>query len=371
MMGINQFSSMKQLRHYFGLMLGLFLNTGIVAQSQTLSDSVKQVIKEQIKARIDARKMVGTAVAFIENGKVEYFFYGHADTTRSRPIGAKSVFEIGSISKTFTSLLLADMAQQNRLSLQDPAARHLPDSVAIPSFQDQLITLEHLATHTSGLPRMPANFNPKKPTNPYIDYSPTQLFAFLKQYKLSRAPGKYDYSNLAVGLLGYTLCRLNGLSYEEMISQKIAKPLRLKSTTTLNTSPHLTTGHSGTKPVAHWDFDVLAGAGALRSDIRDMVRYAKAQMGLLHTPLDAAIALTHEPRYEVNKTTKIGLGWHILSTNGDEIHWHNGGTGGYRSFMGFSKRSNKAIIILNNAGQSPDDWGVFFFNPTRRLSDAP
>lgn len=335
------------------------------------SDSVRQVIKEQVRARIDARKAVGTAVAFIQDGKVEYFFYGHADTTRRQAIDAKSVFEIGSISKTFTSLLLADLVQQRRVSLQDPVSKYLPDSLRMPRSGDQDIRLVHLASHTSGLPRMPNNFRPKEPSNPYVDYTPSQLTAFLNQYKLGRAPGQYDYSNLAVGLLSYALSSLSGSSYEQLIQQKIAKPLRLRSTTTLNTSRYLTTGHVGAVPVAHWDFDVLAGAGALRSDIRDMVRYAQAQLGSLPTALDSAIALCHQPLFEVNKSMKIGLAWHILSTNSDEVLWHNGGTGGYRSFMGFSKRTNKAIIILNNSTLSPDDLGMFFFNPARRLADAP
>ncbi|WP_157815900.1 serine hydrolase [Spirosoma pollinicola] len=335
---------------------------------QAVSDSVKKTIKEQVIVRIDNKLSVGTVVAFLENGKETYFVYGYGTSSNKQQLSKKSVFEIGSISKTFTSLLLADLVQKGKIKLDDPIDKYLPDSVKIPGFNGHKITFADLATHTSGLPRMPDNFNPKNPENPYIDYGPAQLYAFLKTYQLKRAVGTYEYSNLGVGLLGHTLSVISGKSYEQMLQDVICKPLSMKETSTLNSSPSLTTGYAGVTPTAHWDFDVIAGAGAIRSNVEDMMRYIKAEMGLLSSALKPAMDLTQRPIHDAGKDMKIGLGWHIRSANNDEIIWHNGGTGGYRTFAGFSKKTNKAIIILNNSGQSPDDLGFYFFNPNTKIT---
>lgn len=346
----------------------LFCGISYKLTAQTPLDSVKTTIKQQVISRIDNNLSVGTVVAFSENGKEEYFVYGFANTIDKQPITKKSVFEIGSITKTFTSLLLADLVQKGKVKLDDPVQKFLPDSVKIVAFNGQPITFGDLASQTSGLPRMPDNFKPKDPTNPYADYGPNELYAFLKTYQPKRAAGKYEYSNLGVGLLGHTLTLISGKSYEQLLQDVICKSLKMRETSTLNTSRYLTVGHSGIRPVAHWDFDAIAGAGAIRSNAEDMMQYVKAELGLISSPLKQAIDLTQQPLHNAGKDMKIGLGWHILSANNDDIVWHNGGTGGYRTFAGFSKKTNKAIIILNNSGQSPDDLGMFFFNPTAKIT---
>jgi CubicO group peptidase (beta-lactamase class C family) len=326
-------------------------------------DDVRKTIREQVSLRIDNKFSVGTVVAFLEDGKVEYFVYGFSDTTNTVPISQKSVFEIGSISKTFTSLLMADLIKKGKLKPDDPIENYLPDSVKIPRPDGHKITFADLATHTSALPRMPDNFNPKDSTNPYVDYSVKNMYHFFKIYQFKNPELKMNYSNLGVALLAHTLTQITGKPYEKMLQETICEPLKMKETSTLNNSKFLTTGHAGNTPVAHWDMDVFAGAGAIRSNAEDMMQYMKAQMGMVSTKLNPAIDLTQKPLRDVSPGMKIGMGWFIRKVNQDEVITHSGGTGGYRSFAGFCRKTQRAIVILNNSTQSEDDLGMRFFNP--------
>ena len=352
------------------LLIGLLVClTNACLQDNPSDETLKNVIKHQVRNRIDNKFSVGTIVFFLVNGREEYFVYGYSDTTRRSPITKKSVFEIGSISKTFTTLLLADLINKGELKLNDPIQDYFPDSVKIPEFYNQKITFKDLATHTSGLPRMPDNFCPKDSTNPYADYSANDLYRFLQSHKLTREKGKYEYSNLGMALLAQTIATVSGNRYEDMLQTIICNPLKMSATTTiLKKSPWLTSPHAGTTRMPHWDFDVFAGAGAIHSNGEDMLKFVKAQMGPTRNPLNKSMELTQQPVQPIWGTMKIGLGWHIISENGDEIITHSGATAGYRSFVGFSKKTKKAIIIFNNSGLSQDDLGLYFFNPSRRTN---
>jgi D-alanyl-D-alanine-carboxypeptidase/D-alanyl-D-alanine-endopeptidase len=350
--------------YIFGLIICLPVFCIFGAPAQTPINSVQETIKTHVKSRIDNSYSVGTVVAFFENGKETYFTYGYANADKKRAILPKSVFEIGSISKTFTALLLADLVQKKAIRLEDSVEKYLPDSVKIPSFNGRNITFADLATHTSGLPRMPTNIVPKNPENPYIDYGVKELYAFLKTAQLENGMGNYNYSNVGVGLLGHVLTQISGESYEQLLQNVICNPLKMNETSTLNSSSWLTTGHVDNKPVSHWDFDIMAGAGAIRSNAKDLMRYLRAELDLSTGALAGAMKQSQQPLYIVDSTLKMALGWHITATANDEIYWHNGGTGGYRAFAGFSQKSNKAIVILNNSTQSVDDLGMYFFNPS-------
>jgi len=339
-------------------------------RTQTSINSVQETIKTQIKNRIDNHYSVGTVVAFFENGKETYFTYGYADMDKKQGILSQSVFEIGSISKTFTSLLLADLVQKRQIRLEDSVDKYLPDSVKVPSFNGRKITFVDLATHTSGLPRMPTNIVPKNPENPYVDYGVKDLYAFLTTAQLQNGMGNYNYSNVGVGLLGHVLTLIAGKSYEQLLQNVICTPLKMTETSTLNASTWLTTGHVDHKPVLHWDFDIMEGAGAIRSNAQDLMRYLRAEIDLSGEALAGAMTQSQQPLYSIDSTLKMALGWHITATTNDEIYWHNGGTGGYRAFAGFSRKSNKAIVILNNSTQSVDDLGMYFFNPSVTIIPA-
>ncbi|NBB18965.1 serine hydrolase [Runella sp. CRIBMP] len=351
-------------RYIFELIVCLSVFCIFNTSAQTSIHFVQETIKTHVKSRIDNRYSVGTVVAFFENGKETYFTYGYANADKKQVILPQSVFEIGSISKTFTSLLLADLVQKKAIRLDDFVEKYLPDSVKIPSFNGRKITFADLATHTSGLPRMPTNIVAKDPENPYVEYGVKELYAFLKTAQLENGMGNYNYSNVGVGLLGHVLTRISGKSYEQLLQNVICNPLKMNETSTLNSSSWLTTGHVDNKPVSHWDFDIMAGAGAIRSNAEDLMRYLRAELDLSAGALASAIKQSQQPLYVVDSTLKMALGWHISAAANDEIYWHNGGTGGYRTFAGFSQKSNKAIVILNNSTQSVDDLGMYFFNPS-------
>ncbi|HEU5115160.1 MAG TPA: serine hydrolase [Isosphaeraceae bacterium] len=262
-------------------------------------------------------------------------------------------FEIGSITKTFTGILLADMVVRGEVRLDDPVRFYLPDDVTVPAFEGREITLVDLATHTSGLPRLPSNFRPKDAENPYVDYSVKDLYDFLSNYKLLRRPGsKMSYSNLGVGLLGHALGRKAGKDYETLLRERVLEPLQLHETAlTLDDrqKERLAPGHGPDgERVSNWDFtDTSAAAGGIKSTISDMLKYLKANMEPESTRLAEAIALSHKPAGDPEGTGgKVGLGWMINPTSG--VIWHNGGTGGYRSFIGLLPEKNVGSVVLCN-----------------------
>jgi serine-type D-Ala-D-Ala carboxypeptidase/endopeptidase len=293
----------------------------------------------------------------------------------ARPLDENTLFEIGSITKVFTSLLLADAVQNERVSLDDPVSKFLPSSVRMAQQGTRPITLLDLATQSSGLPRLPSNLDPADGSNPYADYSVEQLYAFLSTLELTRDPGaQYEYSNLGVGLLGHVLALQAGSDYEGLVRARITEPLGMKSTA-IALSPELRArlapGHTGELEAAsNWDLPTLAGAGALRSSAHDMLTFLSAAIGLEQTPLAPAFALTTLARRPTNDTkTSIGLGWHITKAHDKVIVWHSGGTGGYRSFIGFDPDARVGVAVLTNrsAKGGPDDIGMHVLDPESPL----
>lgn len=349
-----------------------FMSYGIVALlalscNKNQDAATEQIIKEKVVDRIKNGYSVGTVVVFFHDGKEEYFTYGFSDSTHRQPITKKSVFEIGSISKTFTSLLVADLILKGKVKLDDPIEIHLPDSLKIPSFKGARITFADLATHTSGLPRMPELADPKDENNAFADYTDEKLYAFLGSYNLTHAKGKFEYSNLGVGLLGNAAARISGKTYEHLLQDVICKPLGMHETSTLNSSPYLTAPHVGTMPASHTDLGAITGAGGIRSSAEDMLRYIKLEMGLIPSSLLPAMKLTQHPLRDAGKNMKIGMGWHLVPNNGDTIVWHSGATTGYRTFVGFSLNSKRAIIILNNSAKTTDDLGMYYFDQNTKI----
>ncbi len=334
---------------------------------------VPEDVKASIRARVDHGHNMSIVVGVVSPKGTRYFAYGKTALPDGGTPDEDTVFEIGSITKVFTSLLLADMVEREEVAFDDPIERYLPDAVHAPMRNDQSITLEHLATQTSGLPRMPDNFAPADPSNPYADYSVEQLYEFLSNHTLRRDVGaEYEYSNYGVGLLGHILTLAAGASYDELIQQRIASELGMSDTRIALTSSmrsRLAPGHSGTTEVANWDIPTLAGAGALRSTARDMLAFLAANMGLRRSRLHSAMRTTHEARHDAGSPNmRIGLGWH-LRRGEREVVWHNGGTGGYRSFAGFVDDSQIGVVVLSNTSTSPDDIGFHLLDPSSPLRE--
>lgn len=327
----------------------------------TQTPSFSQPYRKFLEQRIEAGTGVGLAISLVDNNKQDYIFAGVADQNTQQTINQDSLFEIGSITKTFTAILLADMVLRGEVSLDDPAARYLPESVTMPNDSGRVITLKDLATHSSGLPRIPDNLSPADPQNPYADYTPEEMYAFLSSFKLEREIGEeITYSNLGIGLLGHILERRTGLSYEQLVTQRILEPLSMSNTFIAvpeDKKAKFIFGHDAAgKRASYWEIPALAGAGALRSSLQDMTIYLKANMGLIDTPLDEAIAMSHKIQLSLDDEDEfIGLAWFTQKKEAQKITWHNGGTGGFRTFLGFDQKNKRGVIVLANAQGEDSD----------------
>ncbi len=331
-------------------------------------------IRDLLIERIDAQKQsVGIVIGVIESTGSRIISHGSLAKDDQRSPDENSVFEIGSVTKVFTALLLADMAQQGELALTDPVGKYLPWSVRMPERSGRQITLLDLATHTSGLPRLPSNLKPKDRTNPYAGYSVEHLYQFLSSYKLPRDIGsRYEYSNLGGGLLGHVLAHRAATDYETLVRTRICAPLHMNSTG-ITLSPEMkfrtATGYNAAlKPVPMWDLPTLAGAGALRSNAVDLLKFLAANLGYTNSLLAGAMsAMLAIRRPTGNQGSEVALGWHALKRDTREILWHNGGTGGFRSFLGFDPTNGVGIVALSNAGTAAgvDDVALRLLSRTK------
>jgi CubicO group peptidase (beta-lactamase class C family) len=316
----------------------------------------------------------GVTIGIIDHGEKRVLAYGTAKPD--------SIFEIGSISKTFTGLLLAQMVEQGKVKFDEPVRELLPAGpVAKPAGSE--ITLLDLATQHSGLPRMPDNFHPADNSNPYADYRAANLYAFLAKHGVAK-PGDttFLYSNLGFGLLGQALANRAGVPYSELLQNEITGPLGMKDTVVaLSAQQQLRfiTGHDAAHHPAHaWDLDALAGAGAIRSTADDMLTYLQANLHpdklpstATQTPsgktLGAALAQSHELRADASPGMRIALAWLYVAATGS--YWHNGGTGGYSSFAFFNPKADYAVVVLvNTSGQFADRLGQHI---AQRLAGKP
>ncbi|MGY0460285.1 serine hydrolase domain-containing protein [Kitasatospora sp. cg17-2] len=326
-----------------------------------------------------AGQQVGAVVAGLARGTVEIRGAGRTGPgAAGGPPGPDTLFEIGSVTKVFTSLALARLTLAGTVTLDDPLAEVLADALpagaTVPAKGTEPLALRHLATHTSGLPRLPAGMllssllSPNKP-DPYAHCTAETLLAGLGRTRLRATPGRsFRYSNLGAGLLGLALAHRAGVGYGELVRREVCEPLGLADTV-LEPSPEQTArlapGHTpGGRPVPAWHLADLAGAGGLRSTAADLAVLLRAQLAVdtAETPLGPAIALTREVRHRVNPVAWMHLGWlghRLHARQGGHLQiWHNGGTGGYRSFVAFDPERQVGVIVLANTRRSVDTPAV-------------
>ncbi|MEX2232102.1 MAG: serine hydrolase [Cyclobacteriaceae bacterium] len=348
----------------------LFLFTGLFSGCHG-QPSLPEVVKENIKLRVDNGINTGIVVGIIDGDETEFYSYGVKSLDSHEPVDEHSVFEIGSITKTFTGIILADMVIKGKMNLDDPLQKYLPEGVTAPTRNGASIKLVQLSNHTSSLPRMPGNFNPVNPANPFVDYSEEQLYDFLENYVLPRDIGsQYEYSNYAAGLLGHIMARTQGKTYEQLMIEVIASPLGLPNTRitlTPSMKKNLAMGHQDGVQVENWDITTLAGAGAIRSTAVDLLKYVSANMGKVKSKLYPAMQLSHKNSRAADASPIVGLGWHTTVTPGLQLIWHNGGTGGYRTFAGFIRGGGRGVVVLSNSTVSIDDIGLHLLNPKASL----
>lgn len=293
----------------------------------------------------------GVVIGVIEHGARQIFVYGDAKQN--------SIFEIGSISKTFTGLILAQMVEQHKVTFEEPVRELLPPgTVNKPELPE--ITLLDLATQHSGLPRMPDNFHPANPEDPYADYGARNLYEFIAKHGvLKPANAGFAYSNLGMGLLGQALSNRAGTSYPNLLKTEVTAPLGMSDTVvdlSREQEARFETGHTAEHRPAHpWKLDALAGAGAIRSTASDMLTYLEAELnppaakhsgGPAGATIGNALQLSQELRADVAPGMKIALAWLYEEATGN--YWHNGGTGGFSSYAFFNPKQDYAAVVLFN-----------------------
>lgn len=350
----------------------------IMAEMQTFRFPSDSEVLAVIRQRVEEKRSAGIVVGLLEpDGRTRVVAFGDPGPGQP-PLDGNSVFEIGSISKVFTATVLAELVREGKVKLDDPVQKYLPASVHMPTHDEKVITLGNLSEQNSGLPSLPSNFHPANPANPYADYTVQQMYDFLSHYQLTRDPGaKFEYSNLGVGLLGHVLSLATGKSYEELVRERVWVPLGMTHTAITLTpwmKAHLALGHNEKGDVVpNWDLPTLAGAGAIRSTTNDMLKFAAANVHPERGALEQAMAFAHQERAPVNgPTLSIGLNWIIQRAGTDTIVWHNGGTGGYRTFLGLEPSRKTAVVIMTNTtGTGADDIGMHLLDPALPLAPKP
>lgn len=332
-------------------------------------------IEDLITKGIEEGTFVGIAIGYINpDGDISYITEGTLSAESDKEVDENSIFDIASITKVFTSLALAEFLEERSTSLESKAELFLPSDFTLPNYDGKEITLKHLVTHTSGLPRLPGNLEMKNTQNPYGDYSREKLVSFLRDHELRREPGStFEYSNLGIAVLGHILEEQYGMEYEQIIREHIATPFEMKSTGIdfVNDSSRYTIGHFNGNIVPYWDFPGVEAMGALSSTVSDMVKFMQAQINPERTNMSGAILKTHELSFDISDENPklldgIGMGW-LLSTEQDSIMWHNGGTGGYHAFAGFNLENDKGVVVLSNSRSSIDYIGFYLLDPKHLL----
>lgn len=295
------------------------------------------------------------SIGVIHNNAIRTFFYGETEKGNSTVPTETTLYELASISKTFTATLLADLVEKNKISLDDSIAQFLPDSVkANPAIQK--ITFKSLANHTSGLPRLATNWNTIPSFvegDPYAHYDQKALFSFLKSYKAAREPGiEIEYSNLGFGLLGELISIITKKTYIQNVQEIITTPLQMTNTVeevNPKTQQFAKVYNNKGEEVPSWNFSALTGAGSLKSTIHDMLLYAQAQIKMPMTALEKAMASTKQFTFFVPPNSDIGLSWYIDMVEDVVYYNHTGGTAGSSSFIGIAPDTKSAIVVLSNA----------------------
>jgi CubicO group peptidase (beta-lactamase class C family) len=306
--------------------------------------------------RIADRRGGGMVAGIVESGARRVTARGAAG---GRAFNGDTIFEIGSMSKVFTALMLADMVERGEVALDDPAEKYLPAGARMPQRAGRQITLADLATHRSGLPRLPDNLPMFDPDDPYADYAEAQLLDFLARHELGRDIGsQYEYSNLGMGLLGYLLARRAGTDYETLLKSRITGPLGMQDTTiTLSEAQksRFAAGHDMfMRPAKPWTLPTLAGAGAIRSTANDLLIFIDAFIGSRTTSLSPAMKAMVAKRWpSADARFDTGLGWQVAKSPAGEIVMHDGGTGGFRSSMAFDPAKKRGVVVLANSAAEP------------------
>jgi D-alanyl-D-alanine-carboxypeptidase/D-alanyl-D-alanine-endopeptidase len=368
-----------------------------------ITDQIKALINDLIEKN---KTNAAIEIGFVNPNGTQFYGHGKLSNTSNTTVDQNTIFAIGSNTKVFTTILLADMVNKGLIKLDDPIEKYLPSNVTVPQYKGHKITIEDLATHTSGLPEFPNNycpsFDPAKTAvvdsaqyrkdlfNCTKNYTFDQLYQGLSNTTITREPGtKVEYSTFGSGLLGHILTlKSNMSSYDKLLAYNILNVLGMNDTSfspSDSQKSRLAVGHFNGQELPTWNMsNPLAPGGALHSTAYDMLKFLSANMGLIKTKLNNAMQESHLIRHSTGQVLPnnlqesvnadniegyIGLGWFVTTNFGHEVIWHNGGIiGGYNAYMAFNPTTERGIVILCNTDPADINITTISFSQKDKLS---
>lgn len=329
---------------------------GLAQAQQPVNSKVGSAVTAAAAPLVERGACAGVAVGVNDRGTQSFYAYGETARGSGRRPTLTTEFEIGSITKVFTTTLLALYAQRQKIKLDAPLQNYVPQGVTVPNFGGRQITLVDLATHTSGLPRQPPMHG--------NSYSVSEMYAFLSSYRLQRAPGaQFLYSNLGVALLAQAIAQATGTPWEQLVRQDITAKLGMPDTRLKLDDEERTrlavgynrAGRQARENMPTWP--AFNGAGALFSTVSDMQRFLAWNMGeTKNSDLpDGLLDELHKSRFALPRPgAGVGLAWQIAPLGGSlSVIWKNGGTLGYSSYIGFVPQSRTGVVLLTNSQGCP------------------
>lgn len=320
--------------------------------SNPLLTDTDSILHEQVKTFFSKVKAPGLIIGISQGGKKNFYTYGYADSVNKTTFTKETVFEIGSITKTFTANLLFQLDEKRIADVNRPVIDYLPEKFSNDSVLRKII-LADIASQSSGLPRLPANLDKIKEytlMQPYEFYNRNHLYSFLAELK-KVTPGKYEYSNLGFGLLGTITENATALPFESLLNQYIFQPLKMDNTyiEAKKNQADTATGYFYAKPAAYWRFDCMAGAGAIKSTASDLLKYLDAHIENNSPSFSAVVSRVTRPVRPVASNMQICYGWHTFEDLKHRVYWHNGGTYGFSTFAAFEPVSKTAVVLAANS----------------------
>jgi len=319
------------------------------AMAQRGNESLYAFIQNNIDSAYKKESLPGIFVGILNNGEKHFFNAGFADPEKQMSFDAETLFETGSITKTFTAYILTAVLMKNKIPETDPVIKYLPDTVQ----QNQLlnsISFLSLMNHTSGLPRLPGNLKMANARQPYENYTASDLFTYLKNCT-PKPDGKSNYSNLGAGVAGVLAERISGKSYAALLDQYIFIPFKMVTPgNAIAKTENKSQGYfAKDDKTPYWNMGVLTPAGGLTCTGSEMLTYLQNMCYPVTDNAKAIVNVLTTETVAINPKVAIGRGWHILTEPGQQpVYWHNGGTYGFSTFCAFAKNRSKAVIVVVN-----------------------
>ncbi len=335
----------------------------VVPSAQKSIDKDDFFVDSIANAYLKQQNTQSLAIGIVKNGQSKTYFFGESANGNQTLPTKNSIYEIGSLSKIFTAIILSNLVEEGTITLDQPISLFLPDTLKKNEDLSK-ITFQMLANHTSGLPRLPDNLEKVKgysTNDPYKSYDKKALYSYLATFKNKKSPGEeYEYSNLGYAVLGDIICDIYKKSYDQIVKDIICKPLDMNNTFQVLDPKRKDTFKVYNKDgqeVPSWSFDAFSAAGGLKSSLEDLLKFANAQFKMPQTPLENAMANTRLFTFFLPPDTDLGLAWHMNLLDDLTVYWHNGGTAGSSSYLALCPDKKSAVVILSNSAISVDDKG--------------